>query len=225
MRNLLLAGVLLFATSASSEAAPCLPDTLANYKTLGSGGCTLGNVTFANFDSFLLDPLAVEINAATVVVTPFGRGFSFAFDIAPSTTFYDVTIYYTATVKGLLGGNQLSMTGSSATGDGIVTAVENKCVGGFFLPLLPDPSACDSGEAVTLIAIQDEVVNSLPFTPSSFFDVFAEIAIDPGVAGTAGLQGSVSTTFSTHGVPEPMTILLVSTGLAAVQFRRRRGEN
>jgi hypothetical protein len=222
MRRFLLAGILLFATSSAAAAAPCLADTLANYKALGPGGCSIGGVTFADFDSFLLSaiPGAIEISAGAVLVTPSGRGFDFAFDVAPSDDFSNILIHYTAAAAGVLRGNQLAMTGSSATGDGIVTAVEDKCVGDIFFTPFPDPAACLSGESVTLIAITDEVIKAPGFSPSSFFDVFAEITVDPGTFGTAGLQGTVSTQFIGN-VPEPLMTLLVGAGLGVTQLRRR----
>jgi len=119
MRRLLTA-TLALAIPSLANAAPCVPGTLADYISLGAG-CTAGGTLFAGFASGSLDPLAAEIPATKVSVSPLatGVGLSFGLDVnAQPGDLFDILIHYT--VSGLLFRiQQPRMSGSAATADGV----------------------------------------------------------------------------------------------------------
>jgi hypothetical protein len=220
MRKYLLAFGLLLTMSVPSQAAPCLPGSLADYVALGSGGCTLGQATVADFTASVLALGAQAILPEDVTVTPVGRGFDFGVSqIAGASEIFDILIRFS--ISALMSNlNVLSMNGASASGDGVVVAVGDTCAGGTFAGA--NPAAPCSGTAATAIALQDAIGLISPgtaaFPSSSFFDVFVQLTIDGGLAGTAALDGSVRTVF----VPEPSTLLVMAVGLGAVLARRRK---
>jgi hypothetical protein len=225
MRKVLLAGVLFVALPSSSTAAPCVLGTLADYIALGAGGCTAGGATFADFTASTLLAGAMPIAPAAVTVTPIGGGVGLDFGViraALADELFDVLIRYS--VSGLsIGAALMSMAGSAATDDGVVTGVEDVCVGGTFAAPV---SGC-SGTPVSLIVAQIDPdlisPDSDTFPVNSFFDVFTEITIDGGIIGTASLNGFVRNQFTPVAVPEPITALLIGSGVVALAVRGRRG--
>ena len=112
------------------------------------------------------------------------------------------------------------MAGSAATGDGVVTVIEDLCLGSTFVS---NPANCLNPPAVSLVIAQDFLgptgPDTTPLPPgTSFFDVFADITIDGGLSGSASLN-NVTTQFV---VPEPSTVLLLGSGLVALFMARAR---
>jgi hypothetical protein len=227
MRRLLLSAVFVLAIPSLGNAAPCVPATLLAYIGLGATGCSIGGATFFDFsaDSFLTG--ATPIVATDILVNPLGGGarLDFGVDVsADAGELLDVLIGYSVT-GGSFSANTLSMTGSSVTLDGNVTAIEDKCIGGTYAG--SDPSTpCFPGTALfpALLVIDvdgfEQLSDSAAFGASSFFDVFTEITLDGGLAGGATLNGTVTNEFG--NVPEPSAILLVGSGLFGIWARRRR---
>jgi PEP-CTERM motif len=205
---------------ASSQASPCLPGTLTDYIALGSTGCELGHATVSDFTSVAI-LAGTEILPAAVRVTPVPGAIALDFGLAESAGAGDLlsTAFKFFVSGSRIVGNRLSLSGATAAGDGNVTGLEIKCVDGTFL--LPDPSFC-TGTELDLIVARDALGLVSPdvefFAPASFFDVFVELAVDGGVAGSASLDGAVRSTF----VPEPSLLLVFGSGLAAALARRRR---
>ncbi len=236
MRRLMLGTLMALAVPSLLQAAPlCVSGSLEEYIALGSGGCTVGNALFADFGASVVDPAATPILAAEVIVSPLlsdtslGLVFSLISNVGPGE-FEDLLIRYALSGMGLsFVSSTLSMSGSSVTPDGAVTAVEDKCGGGTFGG--SDPSAPCSGTLVgpqivfDLGTIADLTETTPGFAPTSFFDVFTEIAVDGGIVGSASL-GTATTEFGfapTQVVPEPTSMLLVGAGLTALLRRRKRG--
>jgi hypothetical protein len=224
MRTVLLAGVLALLVHAGAAAAPitCPVDNLAAYTALGPEGCSIGA---AVLNDFAVAPGAT-IDPANVLVTPIASastfGLSFGVDeTAGAGVLLGLLLRYTVTAA-LVGANLLTMAGAAATGDGVVTAIEEKCLGAFFGGDHPSAPCADRVTHIALVSALDTIVPPpASFTTPSFFDVFTELVIDGGPAGTAVLRGTVTNEFQTESVPEPATLVLLGCALAAASRRRR----
>lgn len=225
MRKVVLAAVFVFTLPWSGQAAPlCVAGTLADYIALGAGGCEVGQATVAGFMSTSLLGGAVEILPGDVNVTPDAGGTALDFGLglsAGSGQLLDILILYSVS-GGSFTSNLLSLSGAAASGDGVVTAVGDTCVGGTFAG--GDPTTPCSGNPLSLIVLRDQIGLISPanatFAPSSFFDVFTAITIDGGLSGAAALNGTVRNAFAS--VPEPSLLIIVGSGVCAALARRRR---
>jgi hypothetical protein len=234
MRRLMLGTLMALAVPSLLQAAPiCVSGSLAEYIALGPGGCTVGGALFADFDASVVDPAATPILPGEVSVSPLlsGTSLGLTFSLTSSVgagEFEDLLIHYALSGMGLsFVSNTLSMSGSSVTPDGAVTAVEDKCGGGTFGG--SDPSAPCSGTLIGPLivfdigTIADLTETTSDFAMTSFFDVFTEIAVDGGLDGSASL-GMVTTEFGfvPTVIPEPTSMLLLGSGLVAALRRRKR---
>jgi hypothetical protein len=228
MRTMILVAVMMLGLPSVGAGAACVPDSLAAYISLGSGGCSIGSATVKDFSVDVLDPLASPIAAGDITVTPFDLGSGFRLDFgvvqnAAAGEFFDALVGYSVAAPAL-GSARLELTGATASPDGVVTAVEDLCLGDVFAT---DPTTCFSGTPAGPLIVFEigddrELVANLTFGPASFFDVFMELAIDAGLGGSAGVDGVVSTEFTrAAAVPEPSSVLLFGAALLGLARRHR----
>jgi hypothetical protein len=226
MRALFLMTVVILGLPSTGFAAACVPGSLAAYISLGGGGCTIGSATVNDFSIDVFSPAATPIAADDITVTPsdLGSGFRLDFGIdqaAAAGEFYDALVGYSVAALAI-GRARLAMDGAAASPDGVVTAVQDLCLGDTFFS---DPTTCFLGTPagpliVFEIGFDQELAAELFFSPVSFFDVFTEIGIDGGLGGSASIDGVVSNEFTRAvAVPEPSALLLL--GAAVLSFARR----
>ena len=222
-KPVLLICVFLLAGTASAD--PCPTDTLPTYIGLGTGGCSIGPVQFSGFVSLPIPGFATQIQPADVQVVPINIGLNPGLEFQVNTSagpgeFLDIVIGYLVSGP-LLSQGMLSMTGAAATGDGAVTVIEDFCLGGTFDP--DGPTGCTgTTNNLILFAIEGDslTTDQLLFAPVSQINVIKDIGVDGGLLGTATLA-SASNQYTI--IPEPGTLALVGSGLAAAGLLRRRG--
>jgi hypothetical protein len=225
-RPVLLAAAFVFLLAGRSQAAPlCGADSLTNYLTLGS--CSIGGATFSNFS--LVTPLPTGANAVStnsVIVLPFSTttsvGFQFLFDVT-STSFQlnELLFGYLASAAGFTDAT-LSMPGATASGDGVVTSIQDLCIGGAFTPgTIGGCSAAQDANVAFAIDGDQSLSETLSFASVQLLGIVNDIAVDGGLNGNAALFGGITNSFTVASpIPEPATVGLIATGLAWILRRR-----
>lgn len=213
----LLLGAQLFA-------APCVVGSLESYIT-GGVPCTVGTVEFSDFTTEPGISGSTPIDSANVLVTPGGTPFQPLLLLTLNQTANAgelLDLLFRVQAAGVLTASSIALGSPSVTGDGAVIGILDVCAGGNFSA---GPSGC-SGTSASALAAATAASNDnsgpVTFPVSSFFDIFYEITLDGGLAGTASLA---SAALAVDTVPEPSAILLVSLGLAAIGLYRRRHQH
>lgn len=214
-----------------AAATPCVSGSLQDYINLAAG-CDIGGVTFSGFAVAPGQAAATPIDPNLIVVTPGSAsdpGFAFAIGVvAGAGELFEAFFHYQmlAAPGAEITGASLALGASSATGDGVVTAVQDLCLGGTFDPT--QPVGC-TGTALSLIALEAEGISlgdSALFAGVSVIDVFMDFVVDGGLFGSATLGSGTTQSGTTGGNPvaEPSTLALTLLALAlAARTRRRPG--
>ena len=216
--------------SAFAAPLPCQTASLQTY--VATGPCSVGNLTFSNFNLLTNPSGAPEIGADSITVTPTSSAFTQSLEFgfrssAVGSLFgssFERIFTYLVMPMGTFTNASISLMNSSATGDGAVLGNQFICQGG---ALSADGSSCAStgtffNQAVVEISPSDPTLRnaSLPlnFNSNSLF-VRNEIAVDGGTSGSAA-GGAFTNSFT--AVPEPGNLTMVgSVVLGALILRRR----
>jgi len=216
----------VLATAGLASAAPCTNGSLASYIALGAGGCTIGSNTLFGFETLSGISGATPIGAANLAISPFGGTMSFGFTATTSQTAGTGSLLESIFTYKISGnsytGTSIALSGSSETGDGAVTDVQNYCAGGSFGSNGVTGCAAVTGALVTLDGVQQSDMAS--FAGVSLLSITDDFTLDGGLDGSAA-GGSFTDRFtagSVSTIPEPFGFVLTSLGLAIGMLVRRR---
>ncbi len=161
-QTLVLIAVLVWTVAPGAAAPACAPGTLASYIALGSGGCTAGQVTFANFAyTAKSSGGAPQISAEQIQVTPMiqipatgGFTFSAKWSVTSGET-QESIIKYTVTGPPTSSGSLMLQLGTAHIGVGSAAVYESTSSGN-----LQVYDSCHT-------TCRSLPMAQLPFTPSS----------------------------------------------------------
>jgi hypothetical protein len=216
MKRVLRIPSLVFAISTIAVCSPCSSGTLADYISLGATGCTIGGNTVFDFLTVPGIQGGTQVNTASVVISPaggtFNPGVTAGLDVSASAGNLLEAIFTYKISGQIYGGDTISLSGSSETGDGAVTETQSYCAGGSFGP---DGVTGCTGTTGALTAV-DGVQNSdsAAFAPVSFLNVTDDFVVDGGVSGSAA-AGTITDQFTAVPEPSPMWFLGIAVAIAA----------
>jgi hypothetical protein len=178
---------------------------------LGSAGCAIGANQIFGFQTKNGLAGAIPISPADITITPTGSTFDpgiIATTNASAAAGVQLEALFSYRISGnTYTGSSISLAGSSASGDGAVTDVQNFCAGGIFEPDGISNCTGSPGSLVLLNSGND----SATFAAVSSISVIDDLTFDGGTRGSA-VGGTVTDRFT--AVPEPFTFLLSAMGLA-----------
>jgi hypothetical protein len=217
---LVLTGLML-ASSAFASMTNC--PTAAYTAYLGGGfTCTTGNLTFSAFGySSSANPPGNAIPASGLTVTPqtqdsnegfqFAGGWNVGTQAGGAASFQDSVVSFTVT-SSVITDLHLFFNGSF-TGTGTAFVTESYCLNHVL-------AGCPGGSSGSI-----SVTNPPPsfnavvfFAPVTSVSVSKDIHVDSGTNGTA----SISQVINTFSSPEPLSFVLLGSGLLGLGLLRKR---
>jgi len=216
MKLLVFLVSLMLASTALATTTSCQSGSLSAY--LASGfTCQSGSLIFSDFDY-----QGTGRDASSIAVTPLtgsdDEGFQFqggwnAHSVNGASTSEDSRITYTVHHAGGLIDTLSLAFGSSVSGTGVSTVQERFCLGS---SLVNCPSVNQGAISLTNPGAM--------FSNRAFFAGVGSVSVSKDINVTSGINGtaSISNVIDTFSSPEPLSFVLLGTGLLGIGLMRRR---
>jgi hypothetical protein len=225
---LLVISLAVFVSAASAAPLCVAGGTMATYEALGAGGCVIGDKLFSNFVyGSTGHGNGVAVADTAVFLTPVNIGglnpgpgivFSSSGWVVPSASpttnsFVDSSIAFTVTVVGsplLITGGTLTLSSYSTSGTGIADITETI-----------NPSG-------TQLQVDGNgpFVSTKTFAPTSTVSVLKDLLVTVPILGTSNggfaQINSFEEDFNQTEAPEPVSAVLIASGLLGLGLWRRR---
>jgi hypothetical protein len=217
----LILGCLVLSGMAFAGPSACPTSTYDTY-LVAAFSCTQGNLLFSNFDYTPIATGTSPIPSTGVSVTPqigaigsagfqFTSGWSVGNVGTASTTQNSIIAF---AVTGSISQLQLLFDGSF-TGTGLSGVVETYC-----LNQTTGVSSCPAGNSGQL-SVTNPPAN---FNAVAFFAPVSSLSVSKAIGVTSGSNGTakISQVINTFATPEPMSFVLLGSGLLGLGLVRKR---
>lgn len=193
----------------------CSSGPLTNYLNLGTDGCILGTSIVSTFTIFPGSTGATAINPATVSVVPTNSG------SAPQLAFTTTASAGANQLSQMILGykisgstftsNTMTVSGTTTSGGGSTTAIQNYCLGGTFVPNPPNfPGICSGSTSGSLLVLSSGS-DSVAFAPVTSIALIYDLTLDGGPNGSAS-GATVSGQFAATSSQPPVLPSVGATG-------------
>ena len=216
MKTLLFLASLLLASSALATTTSCQSGSMMSYLVSGFA-CQSGSLTFSRFDYQGTGPTASSITVSPLSAFD-NEGFQFQGGWSVSSqngisNSQEAHISYTVQNVGSLIDTLSLSFGSMVSGTGISRVTEQFCLGSS----LDNCPNVDQG----LVSVTNP---GSGFSNRAFFAGVSSIAVSKDIFVNSGANGaaSISHITDTFSSPEPLSFVLLGTGLLGITLMRRR---